>query len=118
MLEDLDEETRQLFMSHAGNRLTIPNLDEVTIQRFLQFIVKKGPNDCWLWAGISIGKESQFVINGVHYMTARIAWKVYTGEDPGKFDVCHCCDVGRCCNHTHLWLGTASQNMQDRNDKK
>jgi hypothetical protein len=36
---------------------------------------------------------------------------------PGLF-VCHDCDNPECCNPYHLVLGTASDNAQDREDKR
>lgn len=44
----------------------------------------------------------------------RASYFVSTGKDPGRFYVLHKCDVKRCVNPKHLFLGTAFDNMQDK----
>jgi hypothetical protein len=43
----------------------------------------------------------------------RIVWQLTKG-DPGDLFVCHTCDNRKCININHLFLGTASDNMQDK----
>ena len=44
----------------------------------------------------------------------RIAYSLATGIDPYGFLVCHHCDNPSCCSISHLFLGTASDNMTDK----
>jgi hypothetical protein len=43
----------------------------------------------------------------------RVSWMVHFGEIPPNYLVCHKCDNPLCINPDHLFLGTASDNMQD-----
>ena len=45
---------------------------------------------------------------------SRSAWRLSRGPIPEGMEVCHSCDVPRCCNPDHLFLGTHADNMQDK----
>lgn len=45
------------------------------------------------------------------HVAAYLVWK---GDIPKGMLVCHTCDVPRCCNPDHLYLGTAQDNANDR----
>ena len=45
------------------------------------------------------------------------AYVIYRGNIPAGLNVCHSCDVGRCINPDHLWLGTQRDNMRDMRAK-
>jgi len=43
----------------------------------------------------------------------RVAWILTHGEIPPGMFLCHSCDMPRCVNPSHLFLGTQTDNMQD-----
>lgn len=47
----------------------------------------------------------------------RYAFEIFNGPIPEGMHVCHHCDNARCCNPSHLFLGTAKDNADDRDRK-
>lgn len=47
----------------------------------------------------------------------RAAWVLVNGPIPDGMLVCHHCDNPPCCNPAHLFLGTNSDNIADRDAK-
>ena len=68
---------------------------------------------CWEWqANISPLGYGRFHIDGKYHLAHRWMYKEWYGVDPGDLDVLHSCDNPRCCNPTHLSLGTHQENMR------
>lgn len=71
---------------------------------------------CWLWTGCVnttgygmaswSGRQKNIVAH-------RRVWTMLKGPIPEGMEVCHTCDVPRCCNPDHLFLGTHAENMKD-----
>jgi hypothetical protein len=43
----------------------------------------------------------------------RIAYELTHGAIPAGLDICHTCDNRKCCNPSHLFLGTRQDNIDD-----
>lgn len=83
------------------------------------FLAPKDKNSgCWLWVGCldnnGYGRLSR--CDRVLY-AHRMSYLKYNGEIPQNMEVCHRCDVKRCCNPDHLFLGTHSDNIKDMYSK-
>jgi len=47
------------------------------------------------------------------FIAHRLAYWLYTGDDPIGFDVMHSCNNKRCCRREHLIKGTHAENMRE-----
>ena len=69
---------------------------------------------CRLWSGaINDTGYGQIKINNVTKYAHRLSWELINGPIPPGLYICHKCDVRRCINPNHLFLGTPKDNMQD-----
>jgi len=70
--------------------------------------------DCWLWQGYTNNHGyGVFSVIGHRTRAHRFAWLASRGEIPAGMEVCHHCDVTRCVNPDHLFLGTQRDNHLD-----
>jgi len=81
--------------------------------RFLSRLVPQA-NGCLLYEGPGIGDGRYGCIwTGKPERAHRYAWRRKNGPIPADVRVLHRCDNPRCCEPSHLFLGTDSDNMQD-----
>ena len=79
---------------------------------------------CWIWtAGISNWGYGRFyyrVERGrwLNLRAHRVSWVIHFGQVPDDFLVLHRCDVRRCVNPEHLFVGSYADNNQDTAHKR
>jgi len=95
----------------------INKLPENIIQRFNTKYRKT--DSCWLWEGIkNRDGYGSFNLGRPCVSAHRIMWTLKNGPIPKGMSVLHECDVPGCVNPEHLFIGTQSDNIRDRDQKR
>lgn len=107
----------------------IEGASDTFVTRFWSKVDKNGPppahrpelGPCWLWTRATsdfgygvIGRAGR----GTGLVRSnRAAWELCVGPVPDGMFVLHKCDVPRCCNPSHMFLGTLDDNHKDMSAK-
>lgn len=89
-----------------------PRPAEWNRERFMRYIVRNAYG-CWLWGNGPTNRYATVSVAGRSRTAHRLSWELFRGEIPVGLLVCHTCDVPRCVNPDHLFVGDATANMQD-----
>lgn len=82
--------------------------------RFWSKVIKRGPDECWDWTASKIPKGyGMFKYKGHLVKAHRFVWFLTYGSIPGNLHVLHKCDNESCCNPSHIFLGTQTDNSID-----
>ena len=86
------------------------------MERFLDKIEKT--SSCWNWlASKDRDGYGRIKISGRTFQAHRASWDIHNGSIPEGMSVLHHCDNPSCVNPFHLFLGTALDNVRDRDAK-
>ena len=101
------------------NRRTEFTIDDSLIHRFKARILVGSVAECWPWLGaVRNGygaiKHCRKIL-GAHVVAWAIAQKRM--PQPGYL-ICHTCDNRVCCNPSHLYEGTAADNVRDADHRR
>ena len=73
---------------------------------------------CWIWnAATRTTGYGVFSYKGKAVTASRVSYILYKGEIPDGLHVLHTCDNRLCVNPDHLFLGTNTDNVEDRKAK-
>lgn len=98
-------------------------LDSITIERFWKKVAIRSKSECWLWIGANNGRKEKartygtMKVHGTLLSAHRISYCIAHTEFSQKLDVLHSCDIPLCVNPNHLWEGTLTDNMRDKESK-
>lgn len=75
---------------------------------------KLDENGCRIWQGaVDHRGYGRLTLHQRSWAAHRLAYTLLVGDIPDGLLVCHHCDVRRCCEPEHLFLGTAQDNSDD-----
>lgn len=78
----------------------------------------KKTKSCWIWMASKHPFGYGLIRFRKHHDTAhRVSWILHNGDIPKGMQVLHKCDNPPCINPRHLYLGTQSDNMNDKKHK-
>lgn len=84
-------------------------------ERFWSKVKKGAPDECWEQHTKS--RYGKIYDGNKVVLLHRVSWLIFVGEIPEGMEVCHKCDNPRCCNPSHLFIGTHADNMRDMANK-
>jgi hypothetical protein len=86
---------------------------------FWSHVTPGAADDCWRWHGPLNGYGYGLAqwIGSRRWRAHRLSYYLHFGPIPDDIQVLHKCDNPPCVNPNHLFLGTISNNMQDKTSK-
>lgn len=93
----------------------MPRTKRSLVDRFWDRVTKS--DGCWVWTGPDAGNGYGIIgrggRRGGNAYVHRLSYEIHRGPIPKGMQVCHTCDVRRCVNPDHFFLGDHKANMRD-----
>lgn len=108
--------TPTILSSTYGKFAKFPSGSQNLRDRFWAKVDIREETECWPWTGAKTGNGyGNFkAVRRTNIPSHRAAYWLSTGVYPDRLLVRHKCDNPICCNPSHLELGTAVDNAQDK----
>lgn len=82
---------------------------------FWDKVQKGGENECWKWNGtIGFDGYARLTFKKKQYRAPRVAVMISGRQIKETDHACHSCGNAWCCNPSHIYAGTPSQNNADK----
>lgn len=90
----------------------------MTIAKTFDKQYRKTRSGCWIWLrGVNAHGYGSLKVKGRTHVAHRFSYERSVGPIPKGLLVCHACDVRKCVNPAHLFLGTHQDNKTDSVNK-
>jgi len=105
-------------MTYFSSNLKFQN--NSVYQRFCQYVHRRQDHQCWPWTGAvrgdaGYGELTEYADKKRKTLSShRLAWEFVFGPIPQGLLIRHMCHNRLCCNPSHLLLGTAKDNFDDK----
>ena len=107
------DNTYNVSATHHTKICLLPKLRE----KALACISQGDEEECWEWTGnVHHSGYGRISFDGKTYQAHRLAIKLFTGQEPFGYTICHLCHNKLCCNPKHLQLGTIAINNRQTRD--
>lgn len=87
-------------------------------ERFSRRVCVGGLHECWQWLGATRNGYGCIKHSGKVFSSHVVAWRLAGNVIAPGHIVCHTCDNRLCCNPSHLYCGTPTDNILDMMDRR